>query len=89
MFGGFKASEIRQISSISKKLKLNTSKLPALMKARKEGKPEEEAMAELLDLPEGVDAKTYLRQTLNESEYEVLRGVIEKYTQGAGTDPLK
>ena len=88
MVAGFKFKEIRQIASISKKLKIDKSKLPMLMNARKEGRPEEEVIAELLNVPAGVDAKTYLQENLTEQEYETLRGIIEKMTGGAGTDPL-
>lgn len=88
MFGGLKISEVKQISSISKKLKIDKSKLPMLRQASKEGRPEEEVMAELLGIPEGVDAKTYLHSVLTEREYEVLKSLFENYSQGKGSNPL-
>ena len=59
-----------------------------LRQASKEGRPEEEVMAELLGIPEGVDAKTYLSEVLTDREYEVLKGLFDSYTKGNGKNPL-
>jgi hypothetical protein len=88
MFGGLKLNQVKQIMGISRKLEFDKNKLDKLIAAREEGKNEEDTLAELLGVPEGQDAKTYLHSRLTPQEYEVLREVVANYTKGKGTNPL-
>lgn len=88
MFGGLKISEVKQISSISKKLKLDRSKLALLSQAKNSGKSEDEVMMELFQIPEGQSSTTYLKETLSEQEYEVLKKLFSNFTNGKGKNPL-
>lgn len=85
---GLKLSQIKAISSASVKLQLDKSKLDALLAARKAGLDDERVIAELLGVPEGVEAKDYIRERVTEKEYEALRSIVAQYTNGKGKNPL-
>ena len=76
---GLKLNQVKQIMSISRKLEFDKSKLDMLLEAREAGRNDDEVIAELLGIPEGVDAKEYLNQRLTPKEYDVLHEVVEEW----------
>lgn len=85
---GLKMSQIKAITAISRKLQFDKKKLDVLLEGHKSGRDQDELLAELLGVPEGVPAKEYLQEKLTDKEYEVLREVVDNYTKGKGNNPL-
>lgn len=86
---GLKASQFKEIRSVSRKLHLDKSKLKLLTEARKEGKTDEEMMSILFgEIPEGTTAKEYFQEQLTPQEFQALQDLLQVFTKGNGKNPL-
>jgi hypothetical protein len=75
--------DARTIRVVTKKLRLNSKSLVQLEQAQKAGIAPQQAIANLLGIEEGEDAKAFLAARLTEGELEVITRFLGEAKDGS------
>ena len=78
--------DARTIKVITKKLRLNASKIGQLQAASKANIPADQAIANLLGIAPGEDPKEFIAKRLTPAEFEVLRRFLGNAIDGNPLD---
>ena len=73
------AEDAVAIRSASKKLKFNPIKLMKLEKAKKRGATDQQAFAQLLDVPADTNIRQYLAGLLTQEEFDTFQRILGRF----------